>query len=502
MTAGKKSKPMDIFSADPASLDTDLLIVPVFDGETADERFSAAAGGELTRARTSGEFSGKLYETFFAPVSDRAWKARRIAMLGLGPSTDFTVDRARRAATAAGLQAKQKKIARVALLATGPLVRVEMVQAVVEGLTLCDYDGATYKTAGYQPFELVAFAIVTSEVSSTLQSAVERGRVLGECCNTARRLANEPANRLRPSAFAEQAASIAREAGLEVDVLDEPALRKFGMGMLLGVGQGSHERPRMVTMRYKSGAAAGSPVLGLVGKGITFDTGGISIKPAEGMERMKDDMAGGAAVIGAMKAIARLRGPIDVVGIVPIAENMPGGDAFRPGDVLTSASGKTVEILNTDAEGRLILGDALWYAQQMGATHLVDIATLTGAITVALGKLTSGLFATPAPWLEYVRAVAEQAGDRAWPMPLFEEYKDLLKSEIADIVNTGGRYGGAITAALFLKEFTGGKPWAHIDVAGTAWIEDARPYIPKGASGIGVRTLAALALDASNWPKL
>jgi leucyl aminopeptidase len=241
-------------------------------------------------------------------------------------------------------------------------------------------------------------------------------------------------------------------------------------------------------------------VLGLIGKGITFDTGGISIKPAEGMERMKDDMAGGAAVIGAMRAIAMLKAPIRVIGVIPIAENMPGGNALRPGDVLKSASGKTVEVLNTDAEGRLILGDALWYAQKIGATHLVDIATLTGAISVALGKFTSGLFGTPADWVEHVRAVADRAGDRCWPMPLYEEYRDLLKSDIADIVNTAGRYGGAITAALFLKEFTGGLPWAHMDIAGTAWVDDARPYIPKGSAGIGIRTLAELAFTSDAWP--
>ena len=324
--------------------------------------------------------------------------------------------------------------------------------------------------------------------------------MLGECTNIARQLANEPSNRLTTSVFADRAASISREGGLSVEVLDEKALAQLGMGMLLGVGQGSHEPPRLVVIRHEPAGAPARPVLGLVGKGITFDTGGISIKPAEGMDRMKDDMAGGAAVIGAMRAIAALKAPINVVGVIPIAENMPGGRAFRPGDVLKSASGKTVEVLNTDAEGRLILGDALWYAQKIGATHLVDIATLTGAISVALGKFTSGLFGTPPAWAEHVRTVAERAGDRCWPMPLYDEYRDLLKSDIADMVNTPGRYGGAITAALFLKEFTGGLPWAHMDIAGTAWVEDVRPYIPKGAAGIGIRTLAELAFTSDAWP--
>jgi leucyl aminopeptidase len=240
-------------------------------------------------------------------------------------------------------------------------------------------------------------------------------------------------------------------------------------------------------------------VLGLVGKGITFDTGGISIKPALDMDRMKDDMAGGAAVACALRAIAALGIQTRVVGVIPIAENMPGGRALRPGDVLTSASGKTVEVVNTDAEGRLILGDGLWYAQQLGATHLVDIATLTGAISVALGRVTTGLFGTPPSFLEHVRAAGERAGDRAWPLPLFEEYKDDLRSEIADMINTAGRMGGAITAAMFLREFTGGLPWAHLDIAGTAWADENKPFMPKGPTGVGVRTLIEVAASMRGW---
>jgi leucyl aminopeptidase len=254
-----------------------------------------------------------------------------------------------------------------------------------------------------------------------------------------------------------------------------------------------------VAIRYDPAGAPAGPVLGLVGKGITFDTGGISIKPAADMDRMKDDMAGGAAVACAMRAMKALSAPIRVVGVIPIAENMPGGRAIRPGDVLKSASGKTVEVVNTDAEGRLILGDALWYAQQLGATHLVDIATLTGSISVALGKITSGLFGTPVTFVEHVRAVAERAGDRCWPLPLFDEYKDQLRSEIADMLNTGGRLGGSITAALFLREFTGGLPWIHLDIAGTAWSEDNKPFMPKGPTGVGVRTLIELAFTADAW---
>lgn len=256
----------------------------------------------------------------------------------------------------------------------------------------------------------------------------------------------------------------------------------------------------MVVFRHDPPDASDAPVLGLVGKGITFDTGGISLKPAEGMDRMKDDMAGGAAVACAMRAIGLLGAPIRVVGVVPIAENMPGGKAVKPGDVLRSAEGKTVEVLNTDAEGRLILGDALWYARSLGATHLVDVATLTGAIVVALGKGVSGIFGAPDRWVQYVQQVGDAAGDPMWPLPLVDEYRDQLKSEIADFTNTGGRPAGSITAALFLREFAGGRPWAHLDIAGTAWVDEARPYGPKGPSGVAVRTLTELALAARAWP--
>jgi len=256
-----------------------------------------------------------------------------------------------------------------------------------------------------------------------------------------------------------------------------------------------------MVFRHEPPGAPGGPVLGLVGKGITFDTGGISIKPADGMERMKDDMAGGAAVACAMRAIGMLGAPIRVLGVVPATENMPGGRAIKPGDILKSAEGKTVEVINTDAEGRLVLGDGLWYARTLGATHLVDVATLTGAVVVALGKITSGIFGSPDVWVTQVRRVADRAGDRVWPLPLFDEYRDQLKSDIADLTNTGGRPAGSITAAMFLKEFSGGLPWAHIDIAGTAWAEEARPYLPKGPSGVAVRALAELAFTADSWPK-
>jgi leucyl aminopeptidase len=372
-------------------------------------------------------------------------------------------------------------------------------QVLAEGAVLANFDGASRRTSDNAANWLEQVDVRIAAAPAGAQEALDRGRVLGEYTNQARELANAPGNELTPRVFAERAVEIATAAGLTVEVLDEKQIATLGMGLLLGVARGSQEPPRLVVLRHEPPQAGSDVVLGLVGKGITFDTGGISIKPAENMDRMKDDMSGGAAVICAMSAIARLRLPVRCIGIVPMTENMPGGRAIKPGDVLTSAAGKTVEILNTDAEGRLILGDGVWYARQRGATHVIDVATLTGACVVALGKTTSGLFGTPPAWVEHVRRATERAGDRSWPMPVFEDYKELFKSEIADFSNTGGRPGGAITAALFIKEFAGDRPWVHMDIAGTAWAEDAKPYQPKGATGVGVRTLVELARDAASW---
>jgi leucyl aminopeptidase len=380
------------------------------------------------------------------------------------------------------------------------------VQATAEGLTLSEFNGATYQRSDEHRTPVPTFTIVVPDVRDTspesparIEGAVQRGRVLGESSNLARGLANEPGNALTPREFATRASQIAVDGGVTADVLDEAGIEALGMGLLLGVARGSSEPPRLMVFRHDPPGAPAGPVLGLVGKGITFDTGGISIKPADGMEKMKDDMAGGAAVACAMRAIGLLQAPVRVIGVVPTTENMPGGRAIKPGDVLKSAEGTTVEVINTDAEGRLILADGLWYARRLGATHLVDVATLTGAIVVALGKHASGLFGSPDWWIEHVRRVGERTGDRLWPMPLFDDYREQLKSEIADIANVGGRPGGAITAATFLKGFTGGLPWAHIDIAGTAWADEAKPFLPKGPSGVAVRTLAELAFTADAW---
>jgi len=483
------------------TVDADVLTVPWFDGDPAAAvpDLDAATGGELGRALASKEFAARPYDVFVTPVVDRSWRGRRVLLIGAGPRADFNTDLARKLATAAGLNARQRRSERAAFVLRADVVAAkdvaEFAQAVAEGLTLSEFNAGTYKTAEAAPAKPAAWTVVVGSVDAAnrVNGAIARGRVLGECSNLARELANEPGNALTPREFAARCEKLVTDVGVTCAVLDEQQIAQLGMGLLLGVARGSSEPPRLMVFRHEPPGAPAHPVLGLVGKGITFDTGGISIKPADGMERMKDDMAGGAAVACAMRAIALLGAPIRVVGIVPATENMPGGRAIKPGDILTGASGKTVEVINTDAEGRLILGDGLWYARQLGATHLVDIATLTGACVVALGKITSGLFGTPAAWVEQVRRVADREGDRAWPMPLFDEYRDQLKSEIADLMNTGGRPAASITAAMFLKEFTGGLPWVHIDIAGTAWADDARPYLPKGPSGVGVRTLAELA---------
>ncbi len=480
-------------------VDADMLFVPWFEGDAAAAvpTLDAATAGEIGRALASKEFQAKAYEIFLTTIAGAGWRAKRVALIGAGRKGDWGGEIARRLAAAAGAAARQRRVTRVGFVLRGGEPAV--AQAVAEGLTLAEFSVGSYKTGESAPGPNPAWTIAAVEApkdrADAIAVAIDRGRVLGECSNKARELANEPGNTLTPTEFARRASALASEVGVAVEVLDEKQIEKLGMGMLLGVARGSVEPPRVIVFRYDPPGAPATPVLGLVGKGVTFDSGGISIKPADGMERMKDDMAGGAAVACAMRAIALLKAPMRVIGVVPATENMPGGRAIKPGDILKSAAGKTVEVINTDAEGRLILGDALWYARQLGATHLVDVATLTGAVVVALGKVTSGLFGGPEAWLERVRRVANAAGDRSWPMPLFDDYREQLNSDIADMMNTGGRPAGSITAAWFLKEFTGDLPWVHMDIAGTAWAEEARPYLPKGPSGVAVRTLAALAFE-------
>jgi leucyl aminopeptidase len=488
----------------PSEIETDLLVIPVFEGEdlaAAMPDLASAAGSVLSQALQTREIQGRPYELFLTPLS-RPWRAGRVALIGAGAAQEFSTERLRRIASAAALAARQRKVPRLAFFLRGALDATTAVQAIAEGLVLATFSNDMYKSGErntHVPEQTLVAVPPGAGDTAALERALERGRILGESSNLAKWLCNEPSNVLTPSLFAERGAQIGREAGLKVEILDEDDIVRLKMGLLLGVARGSVEPPRVIVLKHEPPGAPASPVLGLVGKGVTFDTGGISIKPADGMERMKDDMCGGASVMCAMRAIAMLQAPIRAVGVVPATENMPGGSAIKPGDVLTGASGKTVEVLNTDAEGRLILGDGLWYAQQLGATHLVDVATLTGACVVALGRAASGLFGQPDAWVDVVRRTGTKAGDRLWPMPLYEDYADQLKSEIADMVNTGGRPAGACTAAMFLKEFAGGLPWAHLDIAGTAWAEEAKPWQAKGATGVAVRTLVELAFTSAEW---
>jgi leucyl aminopeptidase len=511
MPQATTSPPLACTTEPILSIDVELLVIPLFEDEVGSERarrspplpepmdldaLDAATGGEIGRALARGEFRAKPYELFVTPVTGGGWRARSVALIGGGNREVAGPDVIRKLAATAGAAASHKRIPGAAFALRGTGAERDLAQACAEGLTLSAFYGGSYKTIEPAPGMPAAWRIAAGSAGridpAALTLAVTRGRTLGECSNLARGLVNEPGNTLTPREFAARSAAIAGDAGVQVEVLDENRIAELGMGMLLGVARGSNEPPKLIVFRHDPPGAPQSPVLGLVGKGITFDTGGISIKPADGMERMKDDMTGGAAVACAMRAIALLHAPIRVVGVVPSTENMPGGRAIKPGDILRSAEGKTVEVINTDAEGRLILGDGLWYARRLGATHLVDVATLTGACVVALGKSTSGLFGTPDLWVEQVRRVANRAGDRVWPMPVFDDYREQLNSEIADLANTGGRPAGSITAALFLKEFTGGLPWAHLDIAGTAWAEESKPFMPKGATGVAVRTLAEL----------
>ena len=490
----------------PDRVGVDMLFVPVFQGDDGLEDvpgIDLATGGDIGRARESGEFRGKLYEFLIAKVVSDRWKAGRLALVGAGHRKDLDVERMRRVAAACGYTARLRSVDSAGFVVRAGFDVDVAAQAAADGLSSAEFDSGAYKRRedieGRYPGRLVVVA--ASADAAGLAKAVARGRTIGECANVARALANEPGNVLTPREFASRVASAATSAGLTVDILDKERIQSLKMGLLLGVAQGSAEPPRLAVIRYDPPGAPATPVFGFVGKGITFDSGGISIKSADGMERMKDDMSGGAAVAAAMRALALLKGTHRVIGVIPMTENMPGGRATRPGDVLTGAGGKTVEIINTDAEGRLVLGDAIWYVQQLGATHLVDVATLTGACMVALGRTASGLFGTPGAWVDTVRAAGDRAGDRVWPLPLFDEYRELLKSEIADMVNSAGRWAGAITAAWFLKEFVDeDRPWAHLDIAGTAWAEERKAYQPKGATGVAVRLLVELGLRGLTSP--
>ncbi|PWT97168.1 MAG: leucyl aminopeptidase [Terriglobia bacterium] len=472
-------------SGPAAGVETDALIIPIFEGGK-ESRFGAA---DLV---DTGEISGKSLELTLLHHPPGV-AAKRVLLAGAGKSEKFTATELRNLAGAAVRHLKSKSVKRIALGLEAGWTAEEYVAAAIEGAILADFEPDRYKTADDRK-SVESFTVITDEVVDGLARAAERGRVIGDAQNFTRELVNEPGNRLTPAKVVEAARKMASGYGLACEVLERPQMEELGMGALLGVAQGSAEPPALIVVRYQPKKAHGSAHLGLVGKGVTFDTGGISIKPADGMEKMKYDMAGGAAMLGAMQALAQLAPPIPVTAFIPCVENMPGSRAQRPGDIVTAMSGKTIEVINTDAEGRLILADALTYARKQGCTHLVDAATLTGAIVVALGHYNVGLFSNDDSLRERVLAAAKAEGDRMWPMPLEDDYKEYLKSPFADLPNVGGRWGGAITAAMFLKEFAEDTPWVHLDIAGTAWLDEGKPFLAKGPSGVPVRTLVRLAM--------
>ncbi|MGO9228150.1 MAG: leucyl aminopeptidase [Bryobacteraceae bacterium] len=462
------------------------LIVPVFEGEK-ESRFGAA------RLVESGEVAGKVGE-FTLLHNPAGAAAERVLLAGAGKAARFDAAALRKLVAGSVRFLKEKKVLSAAVLLDGDRSGDEFASAAVEGAILGDFEPDRHKTANDKK-KFASFAVVCPNGAATLEAAVSRGQVLAESQNFTRALASEPANLLTPLAMAAAAREMSQQQGLECEVLERSELERLGMGALLGVAQGSAAPPALIVIRYRPQQAASPTHLGLVGKGVTFDSGGISIKPSADMDKMKYDMCGGAAMLGAMRAIAQLKPPIAVTAFIPCVENMPGSRAQRPGDIVTAMSGKTIEILNTDAEGRLILADALTYARRQGCTHLVDAATLTGAIVVALGHIHVGLFSNHNEMRDRVLRAARAEGERMWPMPLDDEYKEGLKTPFADIANVGSRWGGAVTAAIFLKEFTEDTPWVHLDIAGTAYLDEAQPHMPKGPTGLPVRTLVRLAVE-------
>jgi len=489
-----------------AAIDTELLTVLAIDTQTAkgpdakpqpvlltaDDAVIAASGAVLA----TGEFKAAANEPLLlhAPAG---LAAKRLLIIGLGKQAKVTPHAVRNAAGTAVRFAKPRGIRTVAfaLPQSGgtpglelPLVACTRVS--VEGAFVGDFDPDTYRSDRKdQSIGTFTVAAPPDSDQAALQSALTEGTIIGESQNFTRALVNEPGNKLTPTILGERAGQMASETGLQWEVSSTEKLHELKMGAFWSVSQGSEQPPALIVLRYEPEGISDGPVLGLVGKGITFDTGGISIKPSENMEKMKYDMAGGAAMLGAMRAIALLKPKVRVIAVVCAAENMPDGKAQKPGDVQTAMSGKTIEIINTDAEGRLVLADGLSYARRLGATHLIDAATLTGAVGIALGQVNAGVFSNDETTYDKFNAALATSGEKFWRLPLGDEYAEMIKSDIGDIKNTGGRYGGAITAAEFLKVFAEDTPWIHLDIAGMAWIDDNKPYIAKGPSGVAVRSI-------------
>ena len=451
--------------------------------DTSDSAVQSAAADLLS----NGEVTGKTCETTLLHAPN-GLKAKRLLLIGGGGSKKFSSYELRRAAGTAVRSLKSKGIRKFAFIVPSAIDQQEAVRAIVEGAHVGNFDSDYYRS-DRKDQKIDELTIISSGDKAALEKVASEAQVIGESQNFVRDLVNEPSNRMTPAILGERAKKMCQEVGLKCEVYSTDKIKELKMGAFWGVAQGSDEPPALIVMTYEPAGAPAQPVLGLVGKGITFDTGGISIKPADGMEKMKYDMAGGATMIGAMRAIALLKPKVKVIGIVCATENMPSGKAQKPGDVQIAMSGKSIEIINTDAEGRLVLADGLFYARQLGCTHLVDAATLTGAVVVALGYANAGIFSNDDPTYERFKAALGKAGEKMWRLPVDDEYKEQIRSGIADIVNSGGRWGGAITAAMFLKEFAEDTPWIHLDIAGTAWMEEQKPWIAKGPSGIALRSL-------------
>ncbi len=463
----------------------DLAVLATFE----DTPLPAGLDGLLEPA----DFAGKAKQSLLL-YPRGAVTPRRLLLLGLGQAGAISADGLRQAAALAAQKAQDLKVAAfaMALPANTALAPAVVGQAFAEGAELGLYRFLRYKTAPAESADVTQATLFVAGDVGAAQAGVARGLAVSGGVALARDLANGPGNDITPAALGEMALALGQRYGFKVTVLDKAQLSEQGFHGILAVGQGSAQEPRFIVMEHGS-AATDTPTVCLVGKGITFDTGGISIKPAEKMDDMKMDMGGAAAVFGAMQAVGELKLPLHVVGIVCSAENMPSSTAYKPGDIIKTLSGKTIEVLNTDAEGRIVLADGLFYAQRYNPAAIVDLATLTGAIMVALGPHATGMMGTSQELADRLTAAGEATAERVWQLPLWDEYRDTMKSDIADLKNTGGRYGGAINAAAFLAAFVGDHPWVHLDIAGTAWVERAtRPYYAKGATGIGVRLLVEL----------
>jgi len=492
----------------PADLAIPLLVVFAADAATTKDApatptlltTSAPIEAAASPWLTSSDFKAALGETFLLPAP-AGLKAQRLLLVGLGKADKLTPHELRKAAGVAIRFARPRTLRTLALtlpehplLPPGPCIR-----AIAEGAIVADFDIDFYR-ADRKDLSIESLTVLTPDaITPALQTSFNEGVIVAESQNFARTLINEPGNILTPTELGKRTAAMAKEFGLDCEVHGIDKLRELKMGAFLSVTQGSPEPPALIVLRYEpANPLPDGPVLGLVGKGITFDTGGISIKPAADMDKMKYDMAGAASMIATMRAIAQLKPNVRVLCVVCSCENMPDGLAFKPGDVVTAMSGKTIEIMNTDAEGRLVLADGLHYAQTLGATHLINAATLTGAIGTALGQINAGLFSNNDETTGKFFSAAWNAGEKFWQMPCTDDYRDQIKSQIADILNsTGSRYGGATTAAMFLKEFVGETPgapgspipWIHLDIAATTWLDEAKPWQSKGPSGIAIRTI-------------